>query len=120
MADASLNKSNIQPDGGLVHEASFASTAVQRSRICEARKYCNTLTFLIKSTQAGSAQIYEVDEDTGEMSAVGSAIAVTANTLSVTTRTDVLPLTMVTFTPTDGTPGSIRIRIYPGGGAYAP
>lgn len=66
------------------------------------------LTFVVYSTQAGSAQVYYRSFG-GVAVAVGSATSISATTAEVIVLNFALPSTYVVFTPSAATPGTVWI-----------
>lgn len=94
--------------GRVLASTAYSSTAVITSDYLVSDGNVDRLTFVVYSTQAGSAQVYYRGFG-GEEVAVGSATSISAATAEVIVLNFALPSTLVKFTPSASTPGTVWI-----------
>lgn len=94
--------------GRILTETSYSSTAAITSNTLQADGNTVQLTYVIYSTQAGSAVVYYKGFG-NEGVAIDSAVSVSASTAKVITVYAGLPSTYVVFTPSAATAGTVWI-----------
>jgi hypothetical protein len=94
--------------GRVLAETAYSSTAVITSDYLVSDGNVDRLTFVVYSTQAGTAQVYYRGFG-GEEVAIGSSTSITAATAEIIVLNFALPSTLVKFTPSAATAGTVWI-----------
>lgn len=109
-----LKAADIVPDGGIVSDVTFTTTAVIYSKVASNRGRRAKTTFICSSSHDGTWVIYDVDSSNRAIDL--NTISVTGGTNEVWSYNHIGEYFYTTFTPASS-PGTetLVVRILPGG-----